>query len=236
VPALADRCFLAGSFSVLRRRGVHRSFTIAFLAAPAVGPGRRFLAVASPVASSHPKVRRTCRPLPVNTGLAAYERHARFEALLPPGVRFARPSPWQARASRPVLSWGCRPPELSPPTILGPVCRAGARSRAARRRAPFTHVFERPDFAVAGREPSTDPGFMNPGSVEAPRLRTGAHHRRAVARAPSRRHPAPPCPSRHVPPPRGSRRWTSKTLVWDRLRRLRVSGVTVTRPSTGASR
>jgi hypothetical protein len=187
----------------------------------------------SPVASTHPKVRRTCRPLPVNAGLAAYERHARFEALLPPRVRSVRPSPWQAKASRPVLSWGCRPPELSPSTTPGPVCRAGARAGLD---TPATHVSGRPAFAVAGREPSTDPGFMNPGSVDAPRLRTGARYRRAVARAPSRRHPAPPCPSRHVPPPRGSRRWTSKTLAWDRLQRLRFFGVVVIRPSTGADR
>ena len=61
-------------------------------------------------------------------------------------------------------------------------------------RSPVAHL-RAPGFAVAGREPSTDPGFMNPGSVDAPRLRTGARYRRAVARAPSRRHPAPPCPS-----------------------------------------
>jgi len=113
------------------RRGVPGCFTTAFPAAPAREPGRRFLAVASPVASTHPKMRRTCRPLPVNAGLAVYERHARFEALLPPGVRSVRPSPWQAKASRPVLSWGCRPPELSPSTTPGPVSRAGVRARGS---------------------------------------------------------------------------------------------------------
>src|SRR5581483_12045846 len=112
-------------------------------------------------------------------------------------------------------------------------CLAQARARGS---IPLTHVSGRPVFAVAGREPSTDPGLMNPGSVDAPRLRTGTRYRRAVARAPSRRHPAPPCPSRHDPPPRGSRRWTSKTLVWNRLRRLLFFGVVVTRPSTGADR
>src|SRR5581483_12280317 len=71
-------------------------------------------------------------------------------------------------------------------------CLAQARARGS---IPLTHVSGRPVFAVAGREPSTDPGLMNPGSVDAPRLRTGARYRRAVARAPSRRHPAPPCPS-----------------------------------------
>ena len=152
------------------RRGALGCFTIAFPTAPAREPGRRFLAVASPVASTHPKVRRTCRPLPMNAGLAVYERHARFEALLPPGVRSVRPSPRRARASRPVLSWGCRPPELSPQTTPGPVCRAGARAGLD---TPATHVSGRPAFAVAGREPSTDPGFMNPGSVDAPRPRTG---------------------------------------------------------------
>jgi len=33
-----------------------------------------------------------------------------------------------------------------------------------------------------------------------------------LARAPSRRHPAPPCPRRPSPPQRGPDRWTSKTL------------------------
>jgi len=149
------------------RRGVPGCFTIAFPAAPAREPGRRFLAVASPVASTHPKMRRTCRPLPVNAGLAVYERHARFEALLPPGVRSVRPSPWQAKASRPVLSWGCRPPELS---INDPGSGVSRRRARAGLDTPVTHVSGRPAFAVAGREPSTDPGFMNPGSGRYPQM------------------------------------------------------------------
>jgi len=122
-------------------------------------PGRRFLAVASPVASTHPKVRRTCRPLPVKAGLAVYERHARFEALLPPGVRSVRPSPWQARASRPVLSWGCHPPELSPPTIPGSVCRAGARAGLD---TPAAHASGRPAFRGCRPRPGHRPGAHEP--------------------------------------------------------------------------
>ena len=133
------------------RRGVPGCFTIAFPVTPAREPGRRFLAVASPAATTHPEVRRTCRPLPVNAGLAVYERHARFEALLPPGVRSVRPSPWQTKASRPVLSWGCRPPELSPRTIPGPVSRAGARAGLD---TPATHVSGRPAFR--GCRPRTE--------------------------------------------------------------------------------
>jgi hypothetical protein len=40
---------------------------------------------------------------------------------------------------------------------------------------------------------------MNPGSVTRPVSEPGARYRRAVARAPSRRHPAPPSPSRPTP-------------------------------------
>jgi len=49
----------------------------------------------------HTGVCRTYRPLPTDTGLAAFSRHARFEALLPPGVRSATiPIPGQAGTAR----------------------------------------------------------------------------------------------------------------------------------------
>jgi len=51
-------------------------------------PGRRFLAVASPVASARKRAARTV-PIPQTLGSPVSGRHARFEALLPPGVRSA---------------------------------------------------------------------------------------------------------------------------------------------------
>ena len=216
------------------RRGVPGCFTIAFPAAPAREPGRRFLAVASPVASTHPKVRHTYRPLPVNAGLAVYERHARFEALLPPGVRSVRPSPWQARASRPVLSWGCRPPELSPRTTPGPVSRAGARAGLD---TPATHVSGRP--ASRGCRPRTE-------------HRLGVHEPRVRRRAPSQNRYALPSSCRPCPlsaAPRASLPFTSRspakgfaTLDLEDAGLGIVSadsvffGVVGTRPSTGADR
>jgi len=175
------------------RRGVPGCFTIAFPAAPAREPGRRFLAVASPVASTHPKMRRTCRPLPVNAGLAVYERHARFEALLPPGVRSVRPSPRQAKAYRPVLSWGCRPPELS---INDP--GSGVSRRRARRGSIPLHARLRAP-GLRGCRPRTE-------------HRPGVHEPRVQRRAPSENRCALPSSCRPCPlsaAPRASLPFTS---------------------------
>jgi len=112
-----------------RRRRACRSFTIAFpdsrasslpSSPPESGPGthepgRRFLAIASPVASARKRAARTV-PIPQTLGSPVSGRHARFEALLPPGVRSATiPLTWPGWNRPSVLSWDSHPPEFSPP-------------------------------------------------------------------------------------------------------------------------
>jgi len=91
-------------------------------------PGRRFLAVASPVASTRTgRAARTVRS-PPTLGSPVNGRHARFEALLPPGVRSATTSPpGQAEAAR-----RCSPGVSSPfralsTTVRDSVTRVDAR-------------------------------------------------------------------------------------------------------------
>jgi hypothetical protein len=107
-------------------------------------PGRRFLAVASPVASTCSRVAafacRTYRPLPTDTGLAGYGRHARFEALLPPGVRSAT-TPALARPGSSVGALlGFLPSRALSTSVLGPVSRADTR----RGQSPSTCTFGYP--------------------------------------------------------------------------------------------
>jgi hypothetical protein len=112
-----------------RRRSARGSFTIAFPDSRASSlpsnppesgpgthePGRRFLAIASPVASARKRAARTV-PIPLTLGSPVSGRHARFEALLPPGVRSATiPLTWPGWNRPSVLSWDSRPPEFSPP-------------------------------------------------------------------------------------------------------------------------
>jgi len=112
-----------------RRRSARGSFTIAFPDSRASSlpsnppesgpgthePGRRFLAIASPVASTRKRAARTVL-IPLTLGSPVSGRHARFEALLPPGVRSATiPLTWPGWNRPSVLSWDSRPPEFSPP-------------------------------------------------------------------------------------------------------------------------
>jgi hypothetical protein len=172
-------------------------------------PGRRFLAVASPVASTHLTVRRTFRPLPLNTGLAAFERHARFEALLPPGVRSVRPSSWQTKASRPVLSWGCRPPELS----INDPGSGLSRRRARGARDPCHARLQAP--SLRGCRPRTE---HRPG-VHEPWVRRRAPSQNRV-RATVELSPVPPLggtprlPALHVTLPRQGARDAGPRRRW----------------------
>jgi len=109
VPTLVSPCFPAGSLSDHRQRSVAGTFTIAFAVAPSPlprappeggtwthEPGRRFPAVA--IRSLEPAAKRAFanRPFPPTLGSPVSSRHARFEALLPPGVR-SRNDPSLAR-------------------------------------------------------------------------------------------------------------------------------------------
>jgi hypothetical protein len=113
-PALAGRFFLAGSRSTVAGAvpaGSSRPLSPFFVPAlcplspPESGPwthepGRRFLAVASPVASARKRATRAVL-FPPALGSPVNGRHARFEALLPPGVRSAT-IPNLARPGTPV--------------------------------------------------------------------------------------------------------------------------------------
>jgi hypothetical protein len=151
-----------------------------------------------------------------------------------------------------VLSWGSRPPELSPPRFRVrslASTRAGGEPRS-------TRISGRPAIAVAFRDPDSDAWAREPRirrSAESIELRgppsgSGPAHRAPLecsrapvastvahpagrvetvrlARAPSRRHPAPPCPWR--PTSREGRR----TLD---LEDAHVEPSTRSRPSRGA--
>jgi hypothetical protein len=87
--------------------------------------GRRIPAVARPVASAHLSVPHVPSNSPPTLGSPVNGRHARFEALLPPGVRSATTSiPGQAEVARRCSPGVLRPLEFSPP-------RFGVRSLAS---------------------------------------------------------------------------------------------------------
>jgi len=106
-----------GFASDYRQRGVIERFTIAFPVAPAPclgppggGPRRMSRDNGSSRLLSRPPVshsRVASRPaFPFTPGSPVSSRHARFEALLPPGVRsLATPCPGQGEAATSVLSW-----------------------------------------------------------------------------------------------------------------------------------
>jgi len=148
------------------------------------------------------------------------DRSARFEALLPPGVRsLLTPCPGQGEASRPVLSWASSPRKLTPH-------RFRVRSHAiphAPGQAPTSCITESPAISPRKRDPNSDARVHEPGirrharSIEprAPPSGSDPAHGRLreprapatspagtspcfvaerLARAPARRHPAPPAP------------------------------------------
>jgi hypothetical protein len=117
-------------------------------------PGRSFLALASPVASTHTGcAARAVHFLPT-LGSPVNGRHARFEALLPPGVRSATtPSPGQAEAAR-----RCSPGVLALQSSLHYGSGFGlSRQHTWGARSPSaTCTAGRPAVAVACRDPDSD--------------------------------------------------------------------------------
>jgi len=128
VPALAGRCFLAGSYPTAAgavpagsSRPLSRFAPARCHSNPPEGgpgthePGRRF----SRSLVRSPRRTRRCAARAVHSpptlGSPVNGRHARFEALLPPGVRSATtPPPGQARAARRCSPGVYCPSELSP--------------------------------------------------------------------------------------------------------------------------
>jgi len=168
-------------------------------------------------------------------------RHARFEALLPPGVRsLDNPMPWPGRGCRVGALLGFFPSRVRSTSVQGSVSRVDARSRDG----PCTsHDSRNPAASLRSRDPDSDAWVHEPRirrharSIEPRAPPSGshpAHARFASARAPvtsSARTfpcarsvlPAPPlggAPRLPRPwrqdPVKGSRRWTSETRSLNR--------------------
>jgi len=177
-----------------RRRSARGSFTIAFPDSRASSlpsnppesgpgthePGRRFLAIASPVASTRKRAARTVL-IPLTLGSPVSGRHARFEALLPPGVRSATiPLTWPGWNRPSVLSWDSHPPEFSPPRFG---IRSVAQPHAGDARSLCRVRLRAPSHRgciAATRTPT--PGLASPGSVD---TRSRSNPRITVRRRPS---------------------------------------------------
>ena len=238
-PALAGRCFLAGSSSDRlpaqnprdRRDRFHRSRQL-FALVPAVRRTRD-----AGAGTTDP-----CSHSPEDSGLAG-ERPARpLRSLAPPGGPFRDdPMPWPGWAAR-----RCSPGVLALQSLL----HHGSGSGLSRRRTLEGKALARtPPGARSSRLHSarsdSDPGLASPGSVDLEVYRTSSitveqpPSSPSVLRAlgapvtsfaitppgsvrsdllvpPLRRHPAPPCPWRSNPIAGTRDRWTSKTLVWNR--------------------
>jgi len=119
-PALAGRCFLAGSLSDHRQRSACGDFTTAFTgsrqpfatrARPKTDPGLMsqddgsLRSLVRP--PRHTGVCRTYRPVPTDTGLAGEWPARPLRSLAPPGSPFSDdPNSWPAWNRPSVLSWG----------------------------------------------------------------------------------------------------------------------------------
>jgi len=133
-------------------------------------PGRRFLAalVRSPRRTRRCAARTV--PFPPTLGSPVNGRHARFEALLPPGVRSAASSlPGQAEDARRCSPGVLDPSELSPPRSW---VRSLAATHAGGSSPHATCTSERPAVAVAFRDLDSDARAREPeirryaGSIE----------------------------------------------------------------------
>jgi len=122
-------------------------------------PGRRFSR--SLVRSPRRARRRAARTVPflLTLGSPVSGRHARFEALLPPGVRSATtPSPGQAEVAR-----RCSPGVLTLQSFLHHGSGFGVSCRHTRGAKPrSTRASRRPAVAVAFRDPDSDAWAREP--------------------------------------------------------------------------
>jgi hypothetical protein len=180
-------------------------------------------------------------PSPPTLGSPVSGRHARFEALLPPGVRSATiPIPGQARTARRCSLGVLDLPELAPlrfrvrflaqthaggkapchvhlraPSHRGCMPRPGLRRLGSRAQDPSTRGVYRTPRITVRRRPSSRAfrnALVRQPPAPPPRPCRTWFGRRVLPVPPLRRHPAPPCPSRPTPPDGGASRWTSKTL------------------------
>jgi len=168
------------------------------------------------VAGSHSRVAENLS-FPFMPGSPVSGRHARFEALLPPGVRsLTTRALARARASASVLSWAFSPPEHAPSMIPGSVSHGSTRCRGDPDRVclrELSHLASRarPELRSLGSRTQDLParcGRSNPRATvrRPPSLEIRSRRfstpvasltplgMRRLACAPSRRRPAPPAP------------------------------------------
>jgi len=172
--------------------------------------------------------RRTYRPLPTNAGLAG-ERPARpLRSFTPPGSPFCDdPDAWPGRDRPSVLSWDFPPSRALSTTVPGPVSReethaglevpchvpprapshrgciprSGLRRLGSRAQDPSIRMVYRTRVSLSGGDPAHATPLERPRApVASPILAPRGVRTERLARAPFRRHPAPPCPWRPLPP------------------------------------
>jgi len=127
-------------------------------------PGRRFLAVASPVASTRSKACRTCRPLPTDTGLAGKRPARPLRSFAPPGSPFSDDlSAWPGSRSPVGALLGFSSFRACSTTVRGSVTRVDARGgQSPLPRTPPGAQSSR--LHAATRTPT--PELASPGSVD----------------------------------------------------------------------
>lgn len=206
-------------------------------------PGRWFPAIARPVASTHECAARA-DSFPSDAGLKGEQPPRPLRSLAPPGSPFCDdPSLGQAEAARrcspgnlalqsslhhgsgfglsrrptqEARSLEPREPPGAQPSRLHAATRTptpGFREPRIRRHAESIELRAPPSGDdPAHRAPRERPVRQPPAPSNA---LAGRRRTERLARAPSRRHPTPPCPWRPSPR-RGDRRWTSKTRTSNR--------------------
>jgi len=176
----------------------------------------------------HTEVGRTHRPHPTDTGLAGKRPARPLRSFAPLGSPFRNdPTAGQPGAVRRCSPGVLRPPELAPPRFgvrslalthaggkapchvhhrapshRGCIPRSGLRRLSSRAQDPSRRgVYRTPRLTVRRRpsSPSVSRTLGAPATSPVPRP-AGRFGTERLARAPSRRHPAPPCPSRPSPP------------------------------------
>jgi len=157
-------------------------------------------------------------PFPFPSGSPVSSRHARFEALLPPGVRsFATSVPWPGRGRHAGALLGISPRKLAPARFR---VRFLTKTNGIGVRSPTSPASRNPAISPRERDPNSDAWIREPricrhAAVDQTRVPPSGsdpawrsvhdalhasrqlHTREGVKRlacAPSRRRPAPPAP------------------------------------------
>jgi len=240
-PLSQASCFLAGSLSDCPRRSACRSFAAAFaVRASPFEPGRRILAVASPVASTHPSVNRTFPSAPCQHW--ARRMTAGTPASKPCSPRESvprRPSPWPDGSHAAGALLGFSPSRALSTTVrVRSLVSTHARSSKPLPRTP--PGIQPPRLHSAIRTPTPGSRAQDPSiraSIErsaSPSSGDPAHKRFASAMCASRQPRSTPCrassngascpcplsaapraslPLAAHPLVEGARRWTSKTQL-----------------------